>query len=189
VDRLLSRRDVLRYSAFSFVTLGASALLSACGGGSESPTQEAAAQTTPTPTEAPATAAASPTESASPSASPEAESSPTASGSTAAWDEVVAQAKEEGQLVLYDGHGGAIPTIGYAAEQFQSEYGIQVDVSAMRASEGQERVRVEQQAGQPVADLVTIGSTQAWLMINQDKTVQPIGDLPNLSRVSQEVMA
>jgi len=189
VDRPLSRRDLLRYGVFSFVSLGAGALLSACGGGSETPTPEAAAQTTPTPTEASATAAASPTAGPSPTASGEAQASPEASGATADWDEVVAQAREEGQLVLYDGHGGAIPTIGYAAQEFQAEYGIQVDVSAMRASEGQERVRVEQQAGQPVADLVTIGSTQAWLMINQDKTVQPIGDLPNLSRVSEEVMA
>src|SRR5690606_4299503 len=99
----------------------------------ETPTPEAAAQTTPTPTEASATAAASPTAGPSPTASGEAQASPEASGATADWDEVVAQAREEGQLVLYDGHGGAIPTIGYAAQEFQAEYGIQVDVSAMRA--------------------------------------------------------
>lgn len=191
MDRPLSRRDLLRYSALPFVAAGSSALLAACGGGSETPTASSDGQATQPAASTPTTAAAaSPTAaSASPAATEAAEASPPAASTSADWDEVVAQAQQEGQLVLYDGHGGAIPSIGFAAEEFQKEYGIRVDISAMRASEGQERVRVEQQAGQPVADAVTIGSTQAWLMVNQDKTLQPLGDLPGLQRVSEQVIA
>ncbi|MCS7172378.1 MAG: extracellular solute-binding protein [Armatimonadetes bacterium] len=103
------------------------------------------------------------------------------------WASVVEAAKREGQLVLYDGHGGAIPTIQFAAERFQRRYGIRVEVSVMRASEAVERVRIEQRAGRPVADLVTVGSTTAWQMKNLDRTLQPIGSLPSERKVSAQI--
>ncbi|MDR5709834.1 MAG: extracellular solute-binding protein [Armatimonadota bacterium] len=103
------------------------------------------------------------------------------------WAAVGEAARREGQLVLYDGHGGAIPTIQFAAERFQRRYGIRVEVSVMRASEAVERVRIEQRAGRPVADLVTVGSTTAWQMKNLDRTLQPIGSLPSGRKVSAQI--
>jgi iron(III) transport system substrate-binding protein len=103
------------------------------------------------------------------------------------WPQVVEAARRENQLVLYDGHGGAIPTIQFAAERFQRRYGIRVEVSVMRASEAVERVRIEQRAGRPVADLVTVGSTTAWQMKNLDRTLQPLGSLPSGRKVSAQI--
>lgn len=70
--------------------------------------------------------------------------------------------------MLYDGHGGVLPTIGYAAEQFTNDFQIRVDVSTMRASEALERVRVEQQSGQAVADVLTVGATTVYQMLQDD---------------------
>jgi iron(III) transport system substrate-binding protein len=124
-----------------------------------------------------------------PQASPtQPQGTPSPEAQAGAWDEVVAQAKQEGELVLYDGHGGALPTIGYAAEQFTNDFQIRVNVSTMRASEALERVRVEQQSGQAVADAVTVGITMVYQML-QDDVVQPIGEIPGLERVSPEIFA
>ncbi len=103
------------------------------------------------------------------------------------WAQVVAGARREGSLVLYDGHGGALPTIQFAAELFQRKYGIRVELSVMRASEAQERVRIEQRAGRPLADLVTVGPSQAWQMKKLQQTVQPIGELPSAKRVAAQI--
>jgi iron(III) transport system substrate-binding protein len=120
----------------------------------------------------------------SPAGARSAPAAPAASG----WEAVVARAQQEASVVLYDGHGGALPTIGYAAEQFTDDVQVRVDVSTMRASEALERVRVEQRAGQGVADVVTVGPTMV-LQMQQDDLLQPVGELPNLARVSPEVMA
>jgi len=120
----------------------------------------------------------------SPAGAGSAPAAPAASG----WEAVVARAQQEASVVLYDGHGGALPTIGYAAEQFAQDFPIQVDVSTMRASEALERVRVEQRAGQSVGDALTVGPVTVWQM-RQDDLLQPVGELPALARVSPEVLA
>jgi iron(III) transport system substrate-binding protein len=60
-------------------------------------------------------------------------------------------------------------------------------MSVMRASEAQERVRIEQRAGRPLADLVTVGPSQAWQMKKLQQTVQPLGDLPSSKRVAAQI--
>lgn len=173
----LSRRSFLLRG---LAGMGAAGLLAACGGQTTAPTATPEPMApTPTPTSAtptPGMAGTTPAPTAEPT--PEARS---------AWDAVVDQAKQEGRLVLYDGHGGALPTIAFAAQEFQRDFGIRVDVSVMRASEAQEKIRVEQQSGQPVADAQTVGAGNVW-----DETrlgiLQPIGELPNAQRVMPEVI-
>jgi len=177
----LSRRELIRRSVLLTVGTGIGSLLAACGGGGDqTPTT---AQST---TQAASAATPTPQPQVSPTAATEAAASPAASPETGAWDDVIAQAKHEGELVLYDGHGGALPSIGFAAEEFSKDFQIRVDVSTMRASEALERVRVEQQSGQAVADVLTVGPTTVYQML-QDDFVQPVGDLPGLERVSQDV--
>jgi iron(III) transport system substrate-binding protein len=179
----LSRRELIRRSLLAAIGTGISGLLAACGDRGATPTAAPASSPAATPT------ASAATPMPQPQASPtQPQGTPSPEAQAGAWDEVVAQAKQEGELVLYDGHGGALPTIGYAAEQFTNDFQIRVNVSTMRASEALERVRVEQQSGQAVADAVTVGITMVYQML-QDDVVQPIGEIPGLERVSPEIFA
>ena len=57
------------------------------------------------------------------------------------WDAVIAAAKKEGKLTIYNGTGFAF--MGKLAEMFQKQYGIQTDVLVGRATEIRERLRTE----------------------------------------------
>jgi iron(III) transport system substrate-binding protein len=104
------------------------------------------------------------------------------------WARVVEAAKREGRLVVYDAFGGAVPTVQYAAERFEATYGIKVEVAVMRASESIERIRVEQRAGRPIADLVTVGPSTVRPMM-EEGVLRPVEFLPSAIRVSPQLRA
>lgn len=176
----VSRRRFLLRTLGVIAAPAALGLLAACG--QESP----ATQTTPTT--APAVATQPPTQSPSPTAGTPTER-PTASPSPATlnWQEVERLAREEGELTLYDGHGGAVPTIAFAAQEFEKEYGIRVNVSVMRASEAQERVRVEHESGSMVVDVQTVGAGNVY---DEEPwgVLETTDGLPNLARVPEEFL-
>ena len=74
-----------------------------------------------------------------------------ASAQDASWDAVVAAAKQEGKLVLYNMSAGA-PYFQAVVKSFEQKYGISVDSLDLRASELVERIRTEQSAGRFLGD-------------------------------------
>jgi iron(III) transport system substrate-binding protein len=100
------------------------------------------------------------------------------------WDEVVAAAKKEGKLTIYNGTNFAI--IRKIAAEFTKKHGIRVDVLDARATEIRERIRVEQSTNRTVASLSYSGWTT--LSTQQAEGVwQNLGGIPNLSRLEEPV--
>jgi len=101
----------------------------------------------------------------------------------AAWESVVAAAKKEGKLVVYNGTNFAI--VRKIAAKFQAETGIQTDVLDGRATEIRERIRVEQATGRTVASLTYSGATTLTTQ-KREGTFQPMGTLPNAGRIDPQ---
>jgi iron(III) transport system substrate-binding protein len=93
------------------------------------------------------------------------------------WDKVVAEAKKEGKVVVYNGTGFKI--VRKLADLFQKEHGIEVEVLDGRASEIRERIRTEQAAGRFIGDVNYTGRTTAAVQAAEGH-FQPHGDLPRL---------
>jgi len=96
------------------------------------------------------------------------------------WAKVVAAAKKEGKVTLYN--GTTFNTSREIAKQFEAAYGIQVDLVEARPSEIHERVRTEQAAGRFIGDLrlsgYTTGAPEQKLGFYQEH-----GPLPNIARL------
>src|ERR1700760_22449 len=104
------------------------------------------------------------------------------------WDKIVADARKEGHVVLYRAF------VGMAAPQtlkkdFETNYGITVDILEARASEIRERIRIEQVAGRFTADVSENGRTTTTLQIEQDHVFDPFGPLPSLSKLKPDFRA
>lgn len=97
------------------------------------------------------------------------------------WSKVVDAAKKEGKLLIYTASTGSVPH-KKVIQDFESKYGIKVDLLEARASEVRERVRVEQSAGRFLGDVHHNGSTTTWLM-TRDGNFQPHGPIPNVKNV------
>jgi|KBSSwiStaDraftv2_1062776.scaffolds.fasta_scaffold31127_2 iron(III) transport system substrate-binding protein len=91
------------------------------------------------------------------------------------WDKVVAEAKKEGKVVVYNGTNFKV--VRKLGDAFQKEYGIPVEVLDGRASEIRERIRTEQAAGRFIGDVGYTGATSAALQA-ADGAFQPHGELP-----------
>jgi iron(III) transport system substrate-binding protein len=101
------------------------------------------------------------------------------------WNKIVAGAKKEGRVVLYSAF------VGLAAHQdlkknFESLYGITVDILEARASEVRERIRVEHTAGRYAADVSENGRTTTTLQIKEDQVFDAHGPLPSLGHLKPE---
>jgi iron(III) transport system substrate-binding protein len=101
------------------------------------------------------------------------------------WGKIVAGAKKEGRVVLYSAF------VGLAAHQdlkknFESLYGITVDILEARASEVRERIRVEHTAGRYAADVSENGRTTTTLQIKEDQVFDAHGPLPSLGHLKPE---
>ena len=119
-------------------------LAMACGA---DPTATPTPQPTATPTPAPAMAEPTPTPDAM--AMFEAE-----------WDELVAAAQAEGEVVIVMG-GSASRNYRPVAEAFQNKYGITTTVSTGSGGAQTDRVLAEQSAGRYDVDVLMIGGTSA----------------------------
>jgi iron(III) transport system substrate-binding protein len=100
------------------------------------------------------------------------------------WDSVVAAAKREGKLLIYNGTN--FPVVRKIAQQMQSELGISVDVLDARATEIRERIRIEQSTNRTVASLSYSGFTTLSTQMAEG-VWQPHGLLPNAKDVAPEL--
>ena len=91
------------------------------------------------------------------------------------WDKVVAEAKKEGKVVIYNGTNFKI--VRKLGDQFQKDFGIAVEVLDGRASEIRERIRTEQAAGRAIGDLIYSGATSIALQ-TAEGAFKPHGPLP-----------
>lgn len=91
------------------------------------------------------------------------------------WDKVVAEAKKEGKVVIYNGTNFKI--VRQLGDVFQNEYGITVEVLDGRASEIRERIRTEQAAGRAIGDLIYSGATSITLQAAEG-AFKPHGGVP-----------
>jgi iron(III) transport system substrate-binding protein len=100
------------------------------------------------------------------------------------WDAVVAAARQEGTLLIYNGTN--FPIVRKIAVEMQKEYGISVDVLDGRASEIRERIRIEQSTNRTVASLSYSGFTTLFTQ-SQEGAFQDHGTLPNANGVAPEL--
>ncbi len=105
-----------------------------------------------------------------------------ASAQTSDWNAIVAAAKSEGVVTVYNTGLGLHRDVAAA---FTARYGVKVEFLDMRASELRERVRIEQSARRYLADLCLNGSTGAIAM-DRAGQFMPHGALPNAPGVIEE---
>jgi iron(III) transport system substrate-binding protein len=173
-----SRRDVLRLAALSAV------VLAACG--SDDKSDSSAATTTggtsgPTTTGGSASTAGATTTAGGATTTAAAGSTP---GSSAAWDEIIAKAKDEGSPTIYSSQG--LDVLNAMADAFEKKYGMKLTVVRGIDSENIPKIEAEAKSGNAVADVFAFASTQ-WAVDNA-KTgafVAPVGpsfDNPDYDR-------
>ena len=100
-----------------------------------------------------------------------------AAAQDAEWAKVVAAAKQEGKVVVYNAAIGS-PFYKAAVASFEKKYGVTVDTLDVRASEMRERIRTEQAAGRFLGDVTQPGQATATNQ-EQENAFQPHGDIPN----------
>jgi spermidine/putrescine-binding protein len=96
----------------------------------------------------------------------------------AEWNKVVAAAKGEGKVVVYNSANGAA-YYAAVAKSFETKYGIKVETLDLRASELSERIRTEQAAGRFLGDLEQHSIATIQRQMAESNVVQPLGDIPN----------
>jgi iron(III) transport system substrate-binding protein len=101
------------------------------------------------------------------------------------WASLVAAAKKEGRVVLYSAFVG-LATHKELKKDFESTYGITVDILEARASEVRERIRIEQAAGRFTADVSENGRTTTTLQIKEERVFDPHGPLPSIRHLKPE---
>lgn len=111
---------------------------------------------------------------------------PAAHAQSANWDQVVAAAKREGKLLIYNGTN--FPIVRKIAAEMQKETGISIDVLDGRATEIRERIRVEQSTNRTVASLSYSGFTTLITQTGEG-VFQEHGPLPNAQGVIPELVS
>ncbi|HEY3791777.1 MAG TPA: extracellular solute-binding protein, partial [Bradyrhizobium sp.] len=101
-----------------------------------------------------------------------------ASAQDASWDGVVAAAKQEGKLVLYNMSAGA-PYFQAVIKSFEKKYGISVESLDLRASELVERIRTEQSAGRFLGDTEMVSTTMIEEQLKNGDFIQKLPPIPN----------
>jgi ABC-type Fe3+ transport system substrate-binding protein len=104
-----------------------------------------------------------------------------------AWDAIVAAAKQEGKVVVYNATHGT-PYYLAVVKSFEQTYGVKVETLDLRASELTERIRAEQSAGRYLGDLEQHG-TAVIERQTRDGILQPHGDIPNVKNLRESFAA
>ncbi len=99
------------------------------------------------------------------------------SPSAGAWDQVVAAAKTEGQVVVSAFNAGQ--AVDLQNDAFEKRYGIKVVSTYQRAQEFRARWDAERAAGKPSMD-VRMGGSADSRALAAEKLDAPFGDLPEL---------
>ena len=105
-----------------------------------------------------------------------------ASAQDASWDAVVAAAKQEGKLVLYNMSAGA-PYFQAVVKSFEQKYGISVDSLDLRASELVARIRTEQSAGRFLGDTEMVSTTMIEEQLKNGDFIQKLPPIPNAANI------
>lgn len=103
------------------------------------------------------------------------------------WDKVVADAKKEGTVFVYQSQHGT-PHWQSVVKDFEGRYGIKVQVYDARASEMTEKIRVEQTSGRYIADVEFHGRTSI-LQQRETDFIQKHGGMPNIRNLRDEFPA
>jgi iron(III) transport system substrate-binding protein len=98
------------------------------------------------------------------------------------WDKIVEAAKREGTVIVYSAYLSP-STHKPIADAFERKYGIKVQYLTARGSEMRERIRTEQAAGRFLGDTQHNALTNLLAAMAQEKTLQPLGPLPNAVRL------
>ena len=108
------------------------------------------------------------------------------SQSADAWAKTVADAKKEGMLQIYS--VSATTPVVAVVKAFEKASSIRVEfLSVAKPNELREKVRVEQSAGRHVADVMITTVSQTTVISAQDKTIAPLPETPNASRIRTEL--
>lgn len=109
---------------------------------------------------------------------PSAQQAPSAQGD--AWQKVVAAAKKEAKVSIYDPayFGGALGQL--VAKTFGEKYGITLDIQGLPPQTITEKLQTEKRIGQFVADLALSGSVSSVRLVKLDLAQDVSGDLPVL---------
>jgi iron(III) transport system substrate-binding protein len=105
-----------------------------------------------------------------------------ASAQDASWDSVVAAAKKEGKVVVYNMALGA-PYFAAVVKSFEKEYGIAVESLDLRASELVERIRTEQSAGRYLGDVEMVTTTMIEEQLKNGDFIQKLPPVPNAANL------
>ena len=105
-----------------------------------------------------------------------------ASAQDASWDGVVAAAKQEGKVVVYNMALGA-PYFQAVISSFEKTYGISVESLDLRASELVERIRTEQSAGRYLGDTEMVTSTMIEEQVKNGDFIQKMPPIPNAGKL------
>src|ERR1700761_8514766 len=98
------------------------------------------------------------------------------------WDAVVAAAKKEGKVVVYDMALGA-PYFVAVLKSFEAKYGIPVESLDLRASELAERIRTEQSAGRYLGDVEMITTTMIEEQRLNGDFIEKLPAIPNAANL------
>jgi ABC-type Fe3+ transport system substrate-binding protein len=105
-----------------------------------------------------------------------------ASAQDASWDAVVAAAKQEGKVVVYNMALGA-PYFQAVIKSFEATYGIPVESLDLRASELVERIRTEQSAGRYLGDAEMVTTTMIEEQLKNGDFIQKLPPIPNAANL------
>ncbi len=166
---LESHRAVTRRSFLQALALGGGgALLAACQ------SQPASA---PAPTSAPAAQAPTAAAPAQPSNAPAAAAQPSAaSGAVAGWDELIAAAKQEGEVVIFLGRAASRQIRPVFAE-FEKKFGVKATPVIGSGGENADKVLAERDTGLYTGDVWMGGSTSMNTRLVPKGALDPIAPL------------
>lgn len=158
----LQRRQVLRMLAFGAVGSFGVALLGACA-----PSVPTAS---PAPTSSPVPPAQVPT--AAQPAPPQTAPAQTGSAAPGTWDDLVAAAEKEGQVVVPGPNGPSAQQ--QVSQTFKQRFGIDVDYQTLPGSQVAARVQTERAAGQYTVDVFLAGSDTVYASMLPSGWLQPL---------------
>lgn len=98
------------------------------------------------------------------------------------WNAVVAAAKKEGKVVVYNMALGA-PYFVAVLKSFEAKYGIPVESLDLRASALAERIRTEQAAGRFLGDTEIISTTMIEEQLKNGDFIQKLPEIPNAAKL------
>lgn len=103
---------------------------------------------------------------------------------TKEWDDVIAAAKREGEVVVYTAYLSP-QTNEPIARAFEKKYGIKITYLAARGTEIRERIRTEQTANRFIGDVLhhALSAVSTWA--EDDNNLSPLGTVPNAARLKE----